>query len=263
MRKYWAVFKIGWQTSFEYRIDFLGHMMMGLISLLVMYFVWSSIFQGRTYFGSYTFSSMMTYLVLVRFLHFVKRGDIGRLIANEIKEGNLSAYLVKPMSYIKYWWAIFWSDRVFEFFLRILMLFVFIGLFPKIFEFPGLSRFFLVLLFLLLSLILNFVINILFASFAFFVTDVKLFRSSLLMTFDFFAGSVIPIDLMPGLIGKFGYFLPFKFWVYFPIKIYQNQISFSQLYQGILLYSAWMVILFWLLKILWKKGLKNYEAIGQ
>jgi len=155
--KYWVVFKLGWQNSFEYRADFLGHMMVGLISLLVMYFVWSSIFRNRTNFGNYTFSSMMTYMVLVRFLHFVKRGDIGKLIAEEIKEGSLSAYLVKPISYIKWWWAIFWADRVFEFFLRILMLFVFIGLFPNIFEFPGFSRFFLVLSFLILSLFLNFI----------------------------------------------------------------------------------------------------------
>lgn len=263
MRKYLAIFKLGWQNSFEYRADFFGHMMLGLISLLVMYFVWSSIFQGKTNFGNYTFSSMMTYLVLVRFLHFVKRGDVGRLIANEIKEGNLSAYLLKPMGYLRWWWAIFWADRVFELILRILMLFVFIEVFPKIFEFPGFSRFFLVLLFLILSLFLNFIFNVLIASFAFFVTDVRLFRSSLLMTFEFFAGAVIPLDLMPGLLGKVGFLLPFKFWIYFPIKIYQNQISTSQLWQGIILYLVWMIILFCVLRFLWKKGIKNYEAIGQ
>ena len=143
------------------------------------------------------------------------------------------------------------------------MLSLFLVFFPKIFEFPGISRFLLVLFFLVISLFLNYLFNVLIASFAFFVTDVRLFRSSLLMVFDFLAGSVVPLDLMPGLLGKIGMLLPFQFWVYLPIKIYQNQVSLSKFFQSLILYLGWIVVLVLLLRFLWKKGIKNYEAIGQ
>lgn len=263
MRKYWAVFKITWQNAVEYRMEFIGHMMLGLISLLVMFFIWSAVFKDRQFFGEYTFSSMMTYLVLVRFLHFVKRSNIGREIAEEIKEGRLSAYLLRPVKYLRWWLSSFLAERIFEFGLRMSMLFVFLYFFPKVFNFPGFNRFLTAMGFLVISLFLNFLINILIAVLAFFVTDVRLFRSTVLMTFDFFAGSLIPLDLLPGFMKKIGFILPFQFWVYFPIKIYQGSLTSGEIFKGFVLCFVWILILLFIVNSLWQKGVKRYEAIGQ
>lgn len=244
-------------------MEFIGHMMLSLISLLVMYFIWSAVFKGRTYFGNYTFSSMMTYMILVRFLHFVKRSNVGREMAEEIKEGKLSIYLLRPVSYLRWWLSSFLADRIFESVLRMLMLFAFLYFFPKIFNFPGLNRFLTAIVFLAVSLFLNFLINILIAVLAFFVTDVRLFRSTVLMIFDFFAGSLVPIDLMPKFMKNIGNFLPFQFWVYFPIKIYQGSLSNGEIFRGLILCFVWIFILFLAARYLWRKGVKNYEAIGQ
>lgn len=77
----------------------MAHMVRGIIYLLVLIFIWKAVFRQIDSFGSYTFSSMITYLVMVKFLHFTNRGNVARLIANEIKEGRLSIYLVKPINY--------------------------------------------------------------------------------------------------------------------------------------------------------------------
>lgn len=263
MAKYWAVFKIHLQEVFEYRMEFLGHMMLGLISLLIMYFIWLAVFKDRQYFGSYTFSSMMTYLVMVRFLHFVKRSSVGRRMADEIKEGGLSDYLLRPVSYLRWQLSSFLAERFFELILRVLMLFVFLYFFPRTFNFPGFSRFLTVIVFLTISLFLNFLINVLIAVMAFFVTDVRLFHSTILMIFDFLAGSLLPIDLMPDFIKKIGLILPFQFWIYFPIKIYQGSLSSDEISKGLVLCFVWIFILFFSARYLWRKGIKNYEAIGQ
>jgi len=263
MRKYWAVFKISWQNAVEYRAEFLGHMMLGLISLLVMYFIWSAVFKNREYFGNYTFSSMMTYMILVRFLHFVKRSNVGRQIAEEIKEGRLSVYLTKPVSYLRWWFASFLADRFFEALLRILMLFTFLLLFPKVFNFPGISRFLMVLFFLTISLLVNFLFNLFVATCAFFVTDIKLFHTSLFLIVDFLAGGQIPIDIMPGFLKTVGNFLPFQFMVFFPVKIYQGEFSLFQILQGIFICFFWIIFLGYFLRMFWLKGVERYEAVGQ
>lgn len=263
MRKYWAVFKISWQNAVEYRMEFIGHIMLGLISLLVMYFIWSAVFKKREYFGGYTFSSMMTYMILVRFFHFTKRTNVGRQIAQEIKEGRLSVYLIKPVNYLKWWLAAFLADRIFEAILRILMLLVFVILFPKVFVFPGSLRFFYVLVFLIISLLMNFIFNLLVAALAFFVTDIRLFHSSVFLAVDFLAGGVIPIDIMPRFISTLGSFLPFQFTVFFPAKIYQGGFNLLEIFQGISVCLVWAFLLSCVLKILWQKGLKRYEAVGQ
>lgn len=263
MRKYWAIFKVSWEKSLAYRADIIGHLGMGLINFLIMYFIWAAIFKNRTFFNGYTFSAMMTYVLMTRFLHFVMRGNIGRQIGDEIKEGKISSYLVKPINYTGWWFSTFFAERGFEFLVRITMLVLFFILFPKIVVFQGPGRFLLFLAFIFISLIFNFIFNVLIACLAFWLTDVRLLRSTIMIIIDFLAGATIPLDIMPGILKKISYYLPFQFVAYFPIKLYQGALSLSQITIGIGLLLFWIVILSVIFKYVWLNGVKHYEAIGQ
>ncbi len=263
MRKYWAIFRINWQKSVEYRADFIGHLGMGIISFVVMYFIWSAVFRGRETFGGYTFSSMMTYVLMTKFLHFIQRQNVGRLIADEIKEGKMSMYLIKPVNYLRWWFSIFLADRSFEFLIRLTMLLAFFVLLPKVIPFLGMSRLMPLLLFIFISLIINFFLNLFIASFAFWLTDVRLFRSAIFMIFDFFAGGLVPIDIMPPFLKNLGLILPFQFTAYFPIKLYQGSLSPGEIVKGISLAVFWTFALGAIISFVWQKGVKRYEAVGQ
>lgn len=263
MRKYWAVFKITWQNSLEYRVELLAHMIRGLIFLMVLIFIWRAIFSQVSNFGGYTLPSMITYLVMVRFIHFANRGNITRLVAREIKEGQLSTYLLKPISYLKFWFSSFWADRLFDALTRLLILLVFWIILPSFFAVGSWRHALLFLLFLPISLAFNFLLNIFLASFAFWVTDVRLFSTVVGLTTGFLAGELIPVDIMPGFLGSLGSFLPFQYSLYFPIKIYQGALSNWEIIRGILFALLWLGVTFLLLQYFWQKGLKRYEAIGQ
>jgi len=244
-------------------MEFIAHMGLGLIELVVMYFVWSAVFRGRNYFGNYTFSSMITYLIMVRFLHFIRRSGSLKQIADDIKEGKISSYLIKPTNYLKWNFSTFLAERIFESILRILMLFSLIFFFPNLFVFTGATRFLFLLFMLMGSLLFNFIFNVFISLLAFFVTDVRFFRTTVLMICDFFAGVLIPIDLMPEIFKRISLVLPFQFWIYFPIKFYQGQLDQNQLTGGFFLFIFWVIIFFSLVIFLWRKGIKTYEAIGQ
>lgn len=263
MHKYWAIFRINWQKSVEYRADFIGHLGMGIISFVVMYFIWSAVFKGRNSFGGYTFSTMMTYVLMTKFLHFVSRHNIGRMIADEIKEGKISMYLIKPVNYLRWWFSIFLADRSFEFFVRLSMLVIFFLFLPNVVSFLGLSRFIPFLLFLSISMMINFLLNLFIASFAFWLTDVRLFRSAIFMIFDFLAGGLVPIDIMPPALRNVSLLLPFQFTTFFPIRLYQGSLEPGQIFRGIGLAIAWMSALAVIMSFVWKKGVKRYEAVGQ
>lgn len=263
MRKYWAIFKVSWEKSLEYRADFIGHLGMGLINFLVMYFIWTAIFKDRILFNGYTFSAMMTYILMTRFLHFAMRGNIGRQIGDEIKEGRISSYLIKPINYTGWWFSTFFAERGFEFLVRLTMLILFFFLFPKMVVFQGIDRFLLLLGFIFISLIFNFIFNILIACLAFWFTDVRIIRSAIMMIIDFLAGATIPLDVMPGLLRKISNFLPFQFVAYFPIKLYQGALSMNQIVIGVGLLLFWIVILSLIFNYVWLKGVKHYEAVGQ
>lgn len=262
MSKYWSIFKIGWQKVVEYRSQMLGHMILGIISFFALYFIWGAVFADRQTFGGYTFSAMMSYVLMARFLHFANRGNVGREIGNEIKNGSLSIYLMKPISYLKWWFVILLSERIYEMFLRGSITFLLIIVFSKLFTFPGWNNLLLFFIFLPIAIVVNFLINILIAVIAFWTTDVRLFRSTIMMVIEFFGGMVVPVDLMPGVLRKICRYLPFQFTGYFPIKVYQGMGS-REIVNGLLLIFFWIILFLFLLKILWKKGLGKYEAIGQ
>jgi len=263
MRKYWLVFKINLQKSFEYRSDFLGHLGGGIITFVVMYFIWSAVFRERSVFNGYTFSSMMTYVLFTRFLHFTMRGNTGRQIAAEIKEGKLSAYLLKPINYLKWWFFVFLADRGFEFLIRFFMLVSFLGLMPKLIVFQGFTRLFLFLLTVLIAVLINFLINLLIASLTFWLTDVRLFRSTIMMIIDFLAGATVPIDVLPKFLRHLSFWLPFQFVAFFPIKVYQGTFNSDQFLPTLVLMFFWILTLLLAVNVIWQKGIKRYEAIGQ
>lgn len=263
MKKYWAVFKITWQNSVEYRLEFLAHMIRGLIYLVVLIFIWRAIFNQVNSFGGYTLPTMITYLVMVRFLHFANRGNVARMVSREIKEGDLSTYLAKPISYLKLWFSFFWADRLFDAVFRFLLFFGFLFLLPDFFNLPSPDRLLWFILFLPISLLFNFIVNVLLASFAFWVTDIRLFSTTVGLTFGFLSGELMPIDIMPGFLRKLAAFLPFQYTLYFPVKIYQGTLSGWEMLKGFAFALVWLLIAYWLLTVFWQRGLKRYEAIGQ
>lgn len=263
MRKYWAVFKVTWQYNFEYRFEVLSHLILGLMSFFVLLFVWTAIFKQKPNFNGYTLSKMITYLVMVKVLHFLTRGNTSRVIATEIKEGKLSIYLLKPISYLKFWFSSFLADRSFEILVRSLLMIVFLLVLPAYFKFPSLIHLFQFLLFLPISLFINFLINLLIAVTAFYVTDIRVLNTSVGLLTGFLAGQLIPIDLFPGFLKNISLFLPFQYNIYFLIKIYQGGLNNSQIINGFLGAFLWVIFLTAILLIGWKRGLKKYEAIGQ
>lgn len=263
MRKYWAIFKANWQASVEYRSEFIAHIIRGLITFVVLFFIFKAVFLQTNNFAGYTFSSIFTYLVMVRVLHFSTRGNTARLIADEIRQGIISFSFLKPINYFKYQFSLFLADRLFEIFLRIFLILLFLFLFPSYFSFPSLPVLLLFFLFLLGALVFNFLFNLLLAGSAFWVTDIRLFSTFVGLTTGFFAGELIPLDTLPPILKKIGFFLPFQYTLFFPIKIYQESLGYKEILRGILVFLLWLGLIIWLVRFLWQKGVKRYEAVGQ
>ncbi|MBI4359121.1 MAG: ABC-2 family transporter protein [Candidatus Nealsonbacteria bacterium] len=263
MKKYWTVFKTEFQKSSEYRLEFFGHMIMGLFTFAVMVFVFRAIFQGNPEIAGYTFSSVFTYLVMTKFLHPAIRWNVARLLADEIKEGRLSAYLLKPFGVLRYWFSLFWADRLVDILIRLSLIVAFLVLLPRYFSFPGFGTTLSFGLSLVLALFLNFTFNILLSLFAFWVTDIRLFSTAIDLAVGFFAGALVPLDFLPGILKPASFFLPFQYLLYFPIRVFQGAVGPEQTWVGMLISLGWLVALLILLDYFWRKGIKHYEAIGQ
>src|SRR5881227_502680 len=116
MKKYWHVINVGIQNNLTYRFNFLARTVFGLIPLVAMIYVWRAIYSGNgsgSTVGSYTLAQMISYYLLatiVDALTAVNEDDWQ--IAADIKDGNISQFLLKPIDYLVYRLCLFVSGRL-------------------------------------------------------------------------------------------------------------------------------------------------------
>src|SRR5215472_4876387 len=141
MKKYRHVLNIGIQNSLTYRFNFLARSLFGLIPLIAMLYVWHTIYVGNgkgSTIGNYTYAEMVSYYLLttiVDALTAVNEDDWQ--IAADIKDGNISQFLLKPIDYLVYRLCLFFSGRVTYLAVAFIPLTLFILSLRRYFVFPA------------------------------------------------------------------------------------------------------------------------------
>jgi ABC-2 type transport system permease protein len=105
MHKYWLIFSLSLQNEFTYRLNFTLWRVRNVLKIVMTYFLWQGIFMTTTNAFGYTADQMTTYVLMVLIITAVVFSAPSSEIGGEIARGDLSNYLVKPFSYLKYWFT--------------------------------------------------------------------------------------------------------------------------------------------------------------
>src|SRR5215468_8762437 len=115
MRKYWHVLNVGIQNNLTYRFNFFARAVFGLIPLVAILYVWRTIYEGKgpqAMIASYTLAEMISYYLLVTIVDALTAvNEDDWQIAADIKDGNISQFLLKPIDYLWYRLCLFISGR--------------------------------------------------------------------------------------------------------------------------------------------------------
>src|SRR5881392_1817969 len=140
MRKYWHVIAIGIQNNLTYRFNFLARTLFGFIPLVAILYVWRTIYegQGQGTVGNYSLAEMISYYLLVTIVDALTAvNEDDWQIAADIKDGNISQFLLKPIDYLTYRLCLFLSGRVTYLAVAAIPLALFILLQRKYFVLPA------------------------------------------------------------------------------------------------------------------------------
>src|SRR5262249_43416096 len=114
VRKYWHVINIGIQNTLVYRVNFLFRSLFGLIPLMAMISLWRAIYAGQgTEVAGYTLAQMVSYYLVVTIVDALTAvNEDDWQIAADIKDGNISQFLLKPIDYLAYRLCLFGAGRL-------------------------------------------------------------------------------------------------------------------------------------------------------
>src|SRR5215475_14298020 len=141
MKKYWHVLNVGIQNNLTYRFNFLARAIFGLIPLIATLYVWRTIYSGKGHeaeIGGYTLSEMISYYLIVTIVDALTAvNEDDWQIAADIKDGNISQFLLKPIDYLTYRLCLFFSGRISYLAVATVPLFIFIFCLRDYFVFPA------------------------------------------------------------------------------------------------------------------------------
>ena len=266
MKKYWHVINTGIQNSMAYRFQFFTRTFLGFIPVVAMLYVWRTVYEGKTdpQVGAYTFGQMISYYLLVTIVDALTQvNEDDWQIATDIREGNISQFLLKPINYLTYRLALFFSGRVIYFTFAAPPLALFIFVLRKYFvPPPDFATFGLFLVSIFLTALIQFFTSYVMALLAFWVLEVSTFIFIVYAVEYIASGHLFPLDILPVGLQKLLAFTPFPYQLYFPVSIYLGKTTGAELWQGLGVQFLWVMLSYGLAKFVWSRGIRKYAAYG-
>jgi len=266
MRKYWHVINIGIQNNLAYRVNFLARALFGLIPLTAMLYLWRTIYEGKggAEVAGFSLAQMLSYYLVVQIVDALTAvNEDDWQIATDIKDGNISQFLLKPVNYLWYRLCLFISGRLTYIAVAAIPLGLFIGWHHENFVLPqSFADLALFLCALVLTALLQFLMAYAMALLAFWMQEVSTFIF-ILYAFEYLAsGHLFPLDVLPAGLREVLAYTPFPSQLYFPVSIYIGKAQGDALWFGFAMQAAWVLITYGVARLVWAKGLRKYSAVG-
>jgi ABC-2 type transport system permease protein len=265
IEKYKKAFTLSVQRSMEYRVSFLISTLSAVFPIIMQYFLWKQIYGNspKSVLYGFTYNQMIVYVILSSIVSLLVNTGFEWEIANDIKNGGLNIFIIKPIGYFHYRVSCFLGGKSIQIGIMILLISSILLFVKTVFAVSFEAVNILLFIFLIpFSLIINFLMFFSISTIAFWVSEVWGIFAGFGVFISIFSGALIPIDIFGSKVVSILKYLPFEYITYFPIRVLNGSLSKDSIVDGVLIQSVWIVILFFVSKILWHAGTKKYVSIG-
>lgn len=263
MAKYLAIFNISWEQGLVYRLNFVLWRVRSVLQLLVVYFVWWTVFESQSSIFGYTQSSILTYILVAALIRAIILSSRVIDVAGQINEGNVVNFLLKPLSFIGYYFSRDIADKLLNIsFVVVEITLLILLLKPQIVVQTDPVILFLVFVAALSGVLLYFSIAFILGMSAFWLENAWGAYFLLFVFTEGLGGGLFPIDILPNGISQTLMLTPFPYLIYFPAKLYVGGLSDGQIIQGFLSLGFWLIGMWFIMSKVLEKGLKRFTAFG-
>ncbi|ATH08431.1 hypothetical protein BIY24_10865 [Halobacteriovorax marinus] len=261
IQKWIQTIRISWSTLTAYRVNFFLQVIgPSLVFFFIKYNLWSSIYRGAEdlIIQGYSFTQMINYHAWSLVVSLIAGGYASHNLAEDIRMGRISTYLIYPFNFWEFHTASFISFQFMQTFISaitILSIFL-LGIFESLTLASLLSGYLFCFLVSLMWFSLQYMTGIL----SFWLEETWILRVLLQIMSAFLSGAILPLELYPNWITKILVYTPFPYLSYYPIKIFQGE--HSLLSSAPLIIVAWTIVFALVNKFIWNRGMKLYTAAG-
>ena len=261
-RKWWRIFSVFAQDALAYRAVAVIWILTDAIPALVMPLIWLAAFNGRAEIAGFAPSQITAYYLVLLFITNLVQCHQMWEMAQDIKEGRFSSYLIRPFSYgtMNYLSFLAWRIMRTALFLPIfaVAVYLFRGNLQWQDYYLGWPFFASVALGHLVSFFISYAMGLLALHFV----ETRSLFNFWYMPLLVFSGQVAPLAMFPPTVQRIAEVLPFRYTVALPTEIFLGRLSPSQMQQGLLWQLAWIGIAYVIGWLLWRTGVKRFTGVG-
>jgi ABC-2 type transport system permease protein len=264
MLKYRHAFVVGLQSNLVYRWNFAVRSLFSIFHLVFVFIFWGAIYAVTPNIGGYGFAQTLTYFVVLFLLQFlIGAFNEDYLISEDIRNGLINQFLLKPINYFAYRLSVFAAARVVTGAFGLMALLVAIPFFHSYLVMPhdawriaaGIPA-------MALTALIQFSIAYCFGMLAFWFLEIQGFVIISMAVETVLGGQFFPLDLLPPAVFRAVSYLPFYYEAYFPNAILTGRIGLDAAIRGLAIQAVWAFILVCLAEAVWRRGLRHHTAAG-
>ena len=256
----WALIKSTWASWMQYRAFFFVLAFGWMVPPLVAMFVWLTA-AGDGQIAGITRGEFVTYYLVLMLVNQLTYAQANWTLGDMIREGILNHWLLRPLAPVYHVLASEVAGKI-VYLLFTVPFILLLALFLNPVLHLNFANTLLFLLSLLLAWGLRFLWGFWLASLAFWSTRADAFLALQDSLVFIFSGMVAPVALLPAVLKTIAVILPFRYMVGFPVEIFTNQLSGTEIWVGLIIQSGWLVLAAGLSLRLWRSGVRRYSAVG-
>lgn len=263
MKKYWVLLLLNWQNGLVYRTSVMLWRFRQLLSTIMALSIWSVVFGGQQQAFGYSGSEMTTYILLTAFLQSIVLATTLYGLAETIYSGNLSNVLLKPINLFAYFGLQDIADKGKNLLALLIETASILYFFKPELVTPSFLLVCVFIVWTLAAIVLNYLIALLFGAIGFWSPDTWGPRFLFFMLLEFTAGKLFPLDILPRAAQNIIFLTPFPYFSFVQTQLFLQKLSSAQILHHTLVLTFWILCLWVIATITWKKGLRDYAAAGR
>jgi len=255
-----AALKNGFQDALAYRVEFLIEFFSAAsVPAAMQWVLWYALFQlgGANSVGGMSYSELIHYTLVSILFTQIRGGDHDFELAEMIRTGQLSQYLLRPVSVVELTYIRGVAPKLF-----IAGCCTLLGIFLS--QLLGFSPLRLVgaMFLALLGNIIHYQIGAALATSAFFWEEAHSILMVKNMMVGFLSGELIPLNLFPPSMSWIWQSTPFYLYVYGPTQYALGHWTHQTYLFHLGLALLWMILGWAFIQLSWNIGIKRYLSLG-
>ena len=263
LRIYQRMWQVNWAEQWQYRANLVMYLFYWIVQPIVYIAVWTSIADAQGSVKGLTANDFIVYYLTMLIVDQMTSETVFYNFGWKIQEGTLSGELIRPVHPILT--NALMNTLAFKALTTLVLIPIWITLsllFKPVFDSVTWTNLLLTIPALVIGFIVNFLITSSITCIAFWTQRVWSLYRLYGIPVALFSGQFVPLQLMPKAIQDIAAYSPFPLFKYFPTQLILGNLSLEEIIRGYAVGLVWIVLAYLLFRFIWKRGLKQFSAVG-